>query len=337
MARYMRNGGCDHAFHAASLCQVSLRGGFVITDAILRNGLGSTPIRIPSAFLYDELGSALFEAIALLPEYPLSRIGLRLLQDHHSEIAELGSERVIDLGSGSGKMASVLLSSLATRRSNIQVTAIDTSDYALRSYQQALSRIEGLQVQTIRADYLTGLRQATERGSDGRRTLVLFLGSKLSNFEPNEALAFLGEVRKVLNEGDALLLAIDLEKDPGALLRAYDDALGVIGAFNKNVLVRLNRQWQANFPLDAFVHKSLWNAEHRRIEMHLFATMDCTVTIPNLHHTMHFRAGESLWTESSYRFSLGEISEWASISRFRVARQWVDTDWPFAQLLLLAR
>lgn len=309
----------------------------MITDAILRDGLGSTPIRIPSAFLYDELGLALFEAITLLPEYPLSRIGLRLLHDHHSEIAELGSERVIDLGPGSGKMSSVLLSSLATRRSNIQVTGIDTSDYALRSYQQTLARIEGLQVQTIRADYVTGLRQVIEEGAAGSRTLVLFLGSNLSNFAPNEAVTFLGELRKMLNEGDALLLAIDLEKDPGALLRAYHDALGVTAAFNKNVLVRLNRQWHANFALDAFVHRSLWNADHRRIEMHLFATMDCTVTIPGLHHTLQFRAGESLWTESSYRFSLAEISEWASISRFRVAGQWLDTDWPFAQLLLLAR
>lgn len=309
----------------------------MISDAILRDGLGSKPIRIPSAFLYDELGSALFEAITLLPEYPLARIGSRLLHTCCNELAELGTERVIELGPGSGKMSSALLQALAVRRPGIQVTAIDISDYALRNCEQTFARIDGLTVQTVRADYLSGLREATERGPRGLRTLVLFLGSNLANFDAQEAAAFLGKVRGLLNEGDALLLAVDLEKDPGALMRAYDDALGVTAAFNKNVLVRLNRQWQANFPLDAFVHKSLWNADHRRIEMHLFATMDCTVTIPRLSRTLHLRAGESLWTESSHRFSVQEISGWAAASRFRVARQWLDTDWPFAQLLLLAR
>jgi dimethylhistidine N-methyltransferase len=309
----------------------------MISDAILRDGLGSKPLRIPSAFLYDELGSALFEAITLLPEYPLARIGSRLLQDSCKELVELGSECVIELGPGSGGMSSALLQALAVRRPGIQVTAIDISEYALRSCERAFARIEGLTVRTVRAEYLNGLREATERGPRGLRTLVLFLGSNLANFDAQEAAAFLGEVRRTLNEGDALLLAFDLEKDAGALLRAYDDALGVTAAFNKNALVRLNRQWQANFPLDAFAHKSLWNADHRRIEMHLFATMDCTVTIPRLSRTLHFRAGESLWTESSHRFSLLEVSEWATASRFRIARQWLDTDWPFAQLLLIAR
>jgi uncharacterized SAM-dependent methyltransferase len=259
------------------------------------------------------------------------------LQTYGNELAELGAERVIELGPGSGRMSSVLLQTLVAGRPGLQVTAIDVSDYALRTCGQTFARVEGLQVQTIRADYLSGLRQAAEQGPNAQRTLVLLLGSNLANFDAQEAAAFLEEVRAVLNEGDALLLAFDLEKDPGALLRAYDDALGVTAAFNKNVLVRLNRQWQANFPLDAFVHKSLWNADHRRIEMHLFATMDCTVTIPRLSRTLQLRAGESLWTESSHRFSVREISDWATASRFRIARQWLDTDWPFAQLLLVAR
>jgi dimethylhistidine N-methyltransferase len=309
----------------------------MISDAILRDGLGSKPIRIPSAFLYDELGSALFEAITLLPEYPLTRVGARLLHTYGAELVELGAERVIELGPGSGRMSSVLLRTLVARQPGLQVTAIDVSSYALRTCEQTFGRIEGLQVRTIQADYLSGLRQAVAEGPRGQRKLVLFLGSNLANFDAKEVAAFLGEVRTAVNEGDALLLAFDLEKDPGALIRAYDDALGVTAAFNKNVLVRLNRQWQANFPLDSFVHKSLWNADHRRIEMHLFANEDCTVTIPRLSRTLRVRAGESLWTESSHRFSLREISEWASASRFRIARQWLDMDWPFAQLLLLAR
>jgi uncharacterized SAM-dependent methyltransferase len=244
---------------------------------------------------------------------------------------------VIDLGPGSGKLSSILLRALVARRPGLPVDAIDVSDYALRTCAHTFARVEGLQVQTIRADYVNGLRQATERRSCKLRTLVLFLGSSLANFDAREAATFFGTVRGVLSEGDALLLALDLEKDPGALVRAYDDSLGVTAAFNKNVLVRLNREWHANFPLDAFVHKSLWNGEHRRIEMHLFATMDCRVTIPRLNRTLQIRAGESLWTESSHRFSLSEISEWASAARFRITRQWLDTDWPFAQLLLLAR
>ncbi|HTM45631.1 MAG TPA: L-histidine N(alpha)-methyltransferase [Polyangiaceae bacterium] len=309
----------------------------MITDAILRYSLGSKPLRIPSAFLYDELGSALFDAITLLPEYPLSRIGLRLLQDSLPELVELASNRVIELGPGSGKLSSVLLSGFAARRQNVEFTAVDISDYALRNCQRALQHIEWVQMQAIHADYITGLRQAVALGKSGERNLVLFLGSNLANFDPYEAAAFLKEMRQVMNEGDALVLAVDLEKDPGALIRAYDDSLGVTAAFNKNVLVRLNRHWQANFPLDAFVHKSLWNADHRRIEMHLFATMDCTVTIPRLQRTLQIRSGESLWTESSYRFSVSEIADWATAARFRIARQWVDPDWPFVQLLLIGR
>jgi dimethylhistidine N-methyltransferase len=310
----------------------------VIPDSVLREGLLSTPKRLPAALLYDELGSTLFEAITLLPEYPLARIGMRLLLEHRSEVLAFADEiDVVELGPGSGKMALSLLEALATRQRNIRFAAVDVSEQALESSARTLARASGVQLTTVHADYLTGLRQVAVQRSQGVHLLVLFLGSNLSNFERSEASAFLGDVRGALCEGDALLLSVDLDKPPAELLAAYDDALGVTAAFNKNVLLRMNREWGANFPLEAFAHQCSWNSEQRRVEMHLVATSQCLVSIPRLDCELYFPRGESLWTESSHRFSLDEIVDWAAAARFHLAQAWTDRDWPFAQLLLLAR
>jgi uncharacterized SAM-dependent methyltransferase len=165
---------------------------------------------------------------------------------------------------------------------------------------------------------------------------VLFLGSNLSNFDRQASVRFLRDVRRALQPGDALLLSADLEKPPERLLPAYDDALGVTAAFNLNLLVRLNREWGADFDLAAFTHQARWNDAERRVEMHLVALRACDVQVPRLELALHFEAGETLWTESSHRFNVAELRAWGLEAGLRCEQAWVDEAWPLALTLLVA-
>ena len=303
--------------------------------AAIVKGLRATPKTLPTSLLYDALGSALFEAITELPEYGLTRADLRLIEGHAADVvrAMTGPLDVVELGPGGGRKAALFLPAVCARQSSTVFTAVDVSPTALRDCQRALEHLPGINVRAVEATYVDGLRLAPR--VDGARRLVLFLGSNLSNFARREALGFLRDVRDTLQPGDALLLATDLEKDPSLLLPAYDDALGVTAAFDRNLLVRLNREWGADFPLANFAHEARWNAHDRRIEMHLVAREACEVRV--LGEAVSFAAGESIWTESSHRFRADELRAWADESGYACAAQWVDEQWPFAHSLLVAR
>ncbi len=307
-------------------------------DDEIRRGLTSDPKRLPSALLYDSLGSALFEAITHLPEYEVTRAGHRLLEAHADRMVAPSVPgrvvEIVELGPGAGRKAAVLVRSLRHSQSRVRFIGIDVSTEALAQCRRTLEAIDGVIVDAIEATYLEGLERAAAMRTPGASQLVLFLGSNLSNFDRDEAPAFLAAVRKRMRPGDALLLATDLDKDPRLLLPAYDDALGVTAAFDKNVLARLNREWGADFELGGFVHEARWNAPARRIEMHLRALGPQRVSIAKLGIRLEIAAGESIWTESSHRFSREELAEWARSAGFAIARQWIDEAWPFAQTLL---
>lgn len=302
--------------------------------AILR-GLRAAPKTLPTALLYDALGSALFEAITELPEYGLTRADLRLIERHAPDVARAlpGPLDVVELGPGGGRKAALFLPAVLARQGGAVFTAVDVSPSALRECRRALEQLPNVEVRAVEATYLDGLRRAGRVA--GTRRVVLFLGSNLSNFSRRESLSFLREVRDALSPGDALLLATDLEKDPSLLLPAYDDALGVTAAFDRNLLVRLNREWGADFPLANFAHQARWNAPERRIEMHLVAYAPCEVRV--LGEAFRFEPGESIWTESSHRFRVDELRAWADEAGYACARQWVDEAWAFAHSLLVAR
>ncbi len=304
----------------------------------VRRGLSATPGRLPPALLYDDLGSALFEAITHLPEYELTRADLRLLAAHAGEAAEAlgGLAEVLELGPGGGRKAAVLVAALLRRQPRVRFVAVDVSPAALAECRRTLEPLGAVEVALVRGAYLEGLRAATAAPGPGRRA-VLFLGSNLSNFDRAEAQAFLVAVRGCLAPGDGFLLATDLDKEPERLLPAYDDALGVTAAFNRNLLVRLNRDFGADFDLRAFAHEVRWNSAERRIEMHLRATRPCAVRVPRLGLELRFAEGQTIWTESSHRFGLAELRGWAEAAGFRCERQWVDERWPFAHSLLVAR
>jgi len=292
---------------------------------------------LPSKYLYDEVGSGLFDVICLLPEYGLSRAGSRLLQRFSGEVVDaLPSPLfVAELGSGSGQKTRWLLEALS-RKQRVNYYPIDISGSALFRCQQELGHIDNVSLVGYERAYLDGLAEVAARRKPGEHMLVLFLGSTIGNFDRPAGDQFLREVRNKLQKGDALLLATDLEKPVPQLLRAYDDSAGVTAAFNKNLLARINRELDANFDLARFDHIVRWDEAERRIEMHLRSTAWQQVNIRRAGMRFSFRAGETVWTESSHKYVPQDVVQMGERTGYRCVRQWFDCEWAFAQNLFVA-
>ncbi|HVT92480.1 MAG TPA: L-histidine N(alpha)-methyltransferase [Bryobacteraceae bacterium] len=305
--------------------------------ADVRAGLaGPGQKTLPARWFYDHTGSALFEAITLLPEYGLTRADLRLLEEHSGEIARRLSGRpvrVVELGSGGGKKTRIILDSLQGD-APIDFHPIDVSQAALDACETALASLA--RVHPVQASYSEGLAQVVGHRRAEERLLVLFLGSNIGNFEPPRAAGLLTDVRRSLQPGDALLIGTDLVKPAARLIAAYDDAAGVTAAFNRNLLVRLNRELGASFPVRDFAHEARYDPRERRVEMHLRATRDLVAEVAALDLQVSFRAGETIWTESSYKFELAQLAGLAASTGFDSAARWVDAEWPFAESLWIA-
>jgi dimethylhistidine N-methyltransferase len=287
--------------------------------------------------LYDEVGSALFETICVLPEYGLTRADARLLEKHAREIvARLPSPlQVAELGSGSGKKTRWILEALS-RRQMTYYYPIEISPHALAACEKELAQIDLVSVLGYEQPYLEGLRSVAEGRGESDHLLVLFLGSTIGNFDRDAGDAFLLEVRTTLRPGDALLLGTDLEKAIELQLLAYDDPAGVTAAFNLNLLARINRELGADFDLSGFRHEARWNYAERRIEMHLRSTCRQIARIPAANLRVALDEDETIWTESSHKYKAQEIPEMAERTGFRCEAQWIDSEWPFAQNLLIA-
>jgi len=199
-----------------------------------------------------------------------------------------------------------------------------------------LNDIEHISIVGYEREYLDGLQEVAERRSPGEHCLVLFLGSTIGNFDRPADVKFLRGVRRILQPGDALLLGTDLIKPVPQMLDAYDDSLGVTAAFNLNLLARINRELGANFVLSQFRHEARFNSETRSIEMHLHSIRNQRVTIRRADLTVNFREDETIWTESSHKYSRSEILQLAMAASFRCDAQWVDEEWRFAETLLVA-
>jgi L-histidine N-alpha-methyltransferase len=292
---------------------------------------------LPSKYLYDEVGSALFDVICLLPEYGLSRAGMRMLRAHSGEIIDRvpGPVTVAELGSGSGQQTRWLLEALA-RRQRVNYYPIDISGSALFRCQQELGQIDRVSLVGFERAYLDGLQEVAARRREEERLFVFFLGSTIGNFDRPAADQFLREVRSILRAGDALLLSTDLEKPVSTLILAYDDPTGVTAAFNKNLLARINRELGGDFDLTHFEHTVRYDENERRIEMHLRSTIWQRITIRKAGFRFHMRAGETIWTESSHKYNAAEVIQMGERSGFSCAGQWFDSEWPLAQNLFFA-
>ncbi len=293
---------------------------------------------LPSKYLYDAVGSAIFEVICALPEYGLTRADERLLRMHARELAADVHEPclVAELGSGSGRKTRWLLEALS-RQVATRYFPIDVSGEALRMCERELGDIEGLHIEGIEAEYEAGLQAVAARRLRGERLIVLFLGSTIGNHPSPGDAALLKAVRRYLVPGDKLLLGADLQKPLPQLLAAYDDSLGITAAFNLNMLARINRELRGNFPLKGFRHEARYNTDTECVEMHLLSLADQEVHIAAADMRVRFAEGETIRTESSHKYTAAELVWLALKSGFSCEAQWFDREWFFAENLFVAK
>ena len=305
--------------------------------ADVQRDLALAPKQLQSKYLYDALGSSLFEAICRLPWYRITRSETDLLARHAgSVVAALGHGEgtIVELGCGSGEKIVLLAEALERRGASAHVHLIDISSQALEQSEQRLNRLRHVSVVGHWSTYEEGLRDAVAARQPDSTILVLLLGSNIGNFDPPAAAQFLDRIRATLAQGDLLLLGADLVKPEHDLLLAYDDPLGVTAAFNKNLLERINHELGGEFDLAAFDHQAVWNGDERRIEMHLVSRANQRVRIAATGMTVSFKCGERIWTESSYKYEPDGIVEMGAEAGFAARDQWVDREAGFALTLL---
>lgn len=300
----------------------------------IRDYLSRTPKQLPSRYLYDALGSALFDAICELPWYPVTRAERRLLEAHAEPILQLAgvAAHVVELGAGNGSKLAVLLGAARGPQRPSAVHLIDVSAAALATASRAVAAASPARVATYEASYEAGLAQV-RAATEGARRLVLFLGSNIGNFDPDGARTFVQQLHDALAPGDHVLLGADLVKPAGELVKAYDDPLGVTAAFNLNLLARLNHDLQGDFDLASFRHRAHWNEAAARVEMHLVSTRPQRVRLRRAGFEMTMRGGEHIWTESSYKYSASGVRALLVTCGFRVRDQWIDQPGQFALTL----
>jgi len=292
----------------------------------VRSGLAERPRHLPPRWFYDDLGSRIFDSLCCLPWYRITRAELSLLTAFRGEIRKsFGKpDLVVELGCGNGEKLVVLLEGLVLPGEAASVGLVDLSAEALSGARARLSARPELTVSSLRARYETGIDKAV-CGEEGR-ILVAFLGSNIGNFNPRDTARFLRRIRRCLRKGDGFLLGADLVKDERTLLLAYDDPLGLTAAFNKNLLVRMNRELGADFDLHAFEHRAVWNAEASRVEMHLLSRWPQVVTIPGADLTIRLRSQETIFTEASYKYTPEGLSAMLEDAGFILGRTWTDHD-----------
>lgn len=307
----------------------------------VRRGLTADPKLLYPKYFYDELGSRLFEAITALPEYYVTRAEAEILRTHAGEIVSSlgGPVRVVELGSGDGQKTRLLIEALLARQGTLEYLPVDISESALQVSSHALvSSYPELRVTAYVGEYhgaLQAIREEPVPAGGPERTLALFLGSTLGNLDPGERRSLFEDVRSLLRPGDGFLLGVDLRKPESVLIPAYDDPLGVTAAFNLNLLVRINRELGGGFDLAAFRHRALYNRQEERIEMHLESRRTQTVPVRALEIEVSFFQGETIHTESSYKFTVEQVAELAAGAGFELAKTWTDSGGRFASNLLV--
>ncbi|MEO5898420.1 MAG: L-histidine N(alpha)-methyltransferase [Vicinamibacterales bacterium] len=298
--------------------------------------LALTPKQLQSKYLYDALGSTLFEAICRLPWYRITRAESALLQQHAAAVVDqLDNGTIVELGCGSGEKLVTLADALQTRGGSARVHLIDISSQALEQTEQRLTRLHHFSVVGHQSTYEEGLRSAAAARQGDGPMLVLLLGSNIGNFDTPAALQFIRRIRLALRPGDLLLLGADLVKPEQELVRAYDDPLGVTAAFNRNLLVRINGELGGNFDLERFRHRAVWTRAEGRVEMHLVSDIRQEVRVDASELVVNFGRGEHIWTESSYKYDADQIREMGASGGFATRRQWIDTDAQFALTLFV--
>jgi len=310
--------------------------------AAVSAGLMRRPKRMPAWLFYDEAGSRLFDEITERPEYYLTRTERAILTRHADAMVARAAGhkaaqfnpfsldrrgasrlRIAELGAGSADKTRLLLKAAVAQQGTVIYEPVDVSETALEEAKGRIeSEIPGVTVMPRVEDYTHGFE--LDPAEPGERRLVLYIGSSIGNFEPLEAKRVLTLVHAGLNPGDSLLLGVDLKKDEATLLAAYDDAAGVTADFNLNMLARLNRELGAEFQLDAFEHRAVWNATESRMEMHLESRIAQRVRIDALDVEVEFAEGERIHTENSYKYQPGQAEALMASAGFEPLQTWTD-------------
>ena len=284
-------------------------------------GLRKPQKELPSKYFYDERGSQLFERICELEEYYITRTEASIMHAHIKEMVELIGPRVLVIEHGCGNCQKVrfLVDHL---HDPVAFIPIDISQEQLLQVAKELDSVyPQLQVLPVCADYTSSFELPVPK-QESKRTVVYFPGSTISNFDPIPAKHFLEHIASLCGSGGALLIGVDLKKDPAVLHNAYNDGEGLTAAFNLNLLERINRELDCDFQLDGFEHYAFYNARESRVELHLVSNKDQVVHLDG--KTVSFASGESIWTENSYKYNLDEFRQLAAAAGFRVERVWVD-------------
>lgn len=296
--------------------------------ADVRAGLAATPKSLPSKYFYDARGSELFEAITRLPEYYLTRVETRILErEAPGIVADVRPAELVELGSGASRKTRLLLEAMHDQASGSRYVPIDVSEDALRAAADTLARAyPWLEVGGLVGDFHADLARIP---ADGTR-LVAFLGSTIGNLDRPERAILLRDVATLLRPADAFLLGVDLVEDPAVLVAAYDDAQGVTAEFNRNILHVVNRELDADFPVEDFSHVVRWNHTDERIESSLRAERDVTVTVTGAGLTVSLAAGEEIHTERSCKFRRDGIGAELAAAGLHLDRWLTDDDARFA-------
>ena len=307
----------ERAAHSASAPET--QPASPLLDDVLR-GLRGTPKTLPPKLFYDEVGAELFERISALPEYYLTRAELEILRARAGEIAALAGAgtALVEYGSGAGLKVRLLLDALEEPAAYVPID-ISREQLARVSVELA-AEYPAVAVRPVWADYTTPI--ALPPLPPDARHLAFFPGSTIGNFHPAEAAAFLRRVRRTVGVGGALVLGVDRRKDASVLNAAYGDAEGVTAEFNRNLLVRLNRELDAGFDVSRFAHYAFFDDDASRVEMHLVSLADQAVRIAGEEFT--FATGESIWTESSYKYDRERLEQLVTSAGFRLTRLWTD-------------
>ena len=299
--------------------------------AVVRAGLSSLPKHLPPWLFYDAAGSRLFDEITERPEYYPTRTERGILAQHSEQMiadAAGGARlRIVELGAGSADKTRLLLRAAVAQQGLLVYEPLDVSASALAAAQERIEReIGGVVVAPRVMDYTHGNGRglALKPTEASERRLVLYIGSSIGNFEPAEAMRLLHRVRAGLKVGDCFLLGVDLVKDVPTLLAAYDDVAGVTADFNLNMLARLNRELGAEFTLESFEHRAIWNEEESRIEMHLQSRIEQTISVAALEMDVEFAEGETIHTENSYKYRPGQALAMLTEAGFAPAGSWTD-------------
>jgi dimethylhistidine N-methyltransferase len=311
------------------------RDGFA---AAVDAGLASEPRSLPCRFFYDEVGSKLFEAICDLPEYYLTRAEHEILRDHASEIVARCPTplTLAELGSGSSTKTRILIEPLLHQQGRLRYVPVDISRDMLDEAARALlADYRGLEIVAIASEYREGLRHL---GKDTRLPkLIAYLGSNIGNFSRAEARHFVAGIRDAMGADDRLLIGIDLRKDADVLQRAYDDTEGVTARFNKNLLVRVNRELGGDFDLALWEHRARVVDRGGRVELGLVCLQPCEVRIRALRRSFRFRRGDYIHTEDSTKYSRAEIEALADAASLRSEGSWLDSLGRYSVTLLAPR